>query len=504
MSSTAVYRTEDIRRIEQAAAALDEPPQLMERAGLAAAELVRARYPGKAGCVLVLAGPGNNGGDGLVLARHLKTWWYDVRVIFTGERDKLSAEAADAYDAWLGCGGKLENDFPRNARINLIVDALFGIGLERDLAGRYRDWVDKINAHGAPVLALDIPSGLHADSGRVLGGCVRAECTVTFIACKPGLVTLDGPDCTGEVVVRDLGLDLESLLPASGHLISPSAIGSALRPRRRNSHKGTFGDVIIIGGAPGMSGAAILAGRAALACGAGRVYVGLLDDRVLPLDIGQPELMLRPVADVIELDHHACLVVGPGLGQSEAAQSLLRQAMQRDIPMVFDADALNLIGMDTALQPLCARRAAPTVVTPHPAEAARLLQSSTANVQRDRVTAALKIASRLHACTALKGVGTVCAMHDGRWQINTSGNPGLSSAGMGDVLSGMLGALLSQGATAEAALVAGVYLHGAAADAVRDKHGGPIGMTATELTQAARGILNRAIYTPAASDNPAA
>jgi hydroxyethylthiazole kinase-like uncharacterized protein yjeF len=323
---------------------------------------------------------------------------------------------------------------------------------------------------------------------------VRADCTVTFIACKPGLVTLDGPDYSGEVVVRDLGLDAESLLPARGHLITAAAIPRALRPRPRNSHKGTFGNVIVIGGAEGMAGAALLAGRAALLCGAGRVYLGLLDPAVLSLDPVQPELMLRKAADAIELDHQACLVVGPGLGQSEAAKTLLSEAMQREIPLVLDADALNLLGANAALQPLCARRAAPTLLTPHPAEAARLLQSSTATVQRDRLAAALQIATRFHACAALKGVGTVCAVHDGRWQINVSGNPGLASAGMGDVLSGILGALLSQGATAETALVASVYLHGAAADELRVAHGGPVGMTASEVARAARAMLNRAVY----------
>lgn len=494
MPDPALYRTEDIRRIEQSAAALDEPPALMERAGLAAAELARERFLGSGGSVLVLAGPGNNGGDGFVLARHLKAWWCDVVVVFAGEPAKLSAEAAAAYDTWVAAGGKVEREFPRNTRIDLIVDALFGIGLERDLAGGYQALVEAVNAHSAPVLALDIPSGLHADSGRILGCCVRADCTVTFIACKPGLVTLDGPDNCGEIVVRDLGLDVESLLPARGHLITASALTRVLRPRPRNSHKGTFGNVIVIGGAEGMSGAALLAGRGALLCGAGRVYLGMLDRAAPSVDLVQPELMLRLAAEALELDHQACLVVGPGLGQSDAAKALLSQAMQREIPLVLDADALNLLGADRALQPLCARRASPTLLTPHPAEAARLLQCSIATVQRDRVAAALALATRFHACTALKGVGTVCTGPDGRWHINTSGNPGLASAGMGDVLSGILGALLSQGATAESAIVAGVYLHGAASDALRADHGGPVGMTATEVARAARTILNRAMY----------
>jgi hydroxyethylthiazole kinase-like uncharacterized protein yjeF len=489
-----VYRAEDIRRIEQSAAALDDPPALMERAGLAAAELARERFLDGKRAVLVLAGPGNNGGDGFVLARNLKTWWYDVSVVFTGERSVLSADAAAAHDEWIAAGGTIEREAPRGRRFDLVVDALFGIGLERDLTGRYAQLVEFVNACGLPVLALDIPSGLHADTGRVMGCCVRAACTITFIACKPGLVTLDGPDYAGELAVDTLGLDPEALLPARGHLTTAPVLAHALKPRPRNSHKGTYGNVVVVGGAAGMTGAALLAGRAALLCGAGRVYIGLMDAIAPALDPVQPELMVRNAADVIDLDHQACLVVGPGLGQSGQAAELVRQALLSETPLVLDADALNLLGARPELAPLCARRASPTLLTPHPAEAARLLQSTTSVVQRDRLTAALQLAERYHACVALKGVGTICANADGRWSVNTSGNPGLAAAGMGDVLSGLLGALLAQGATAHAALPAGVYLHGAASDTLRAEHGGPVGMTAGEVALAARSLLNRAVY----------
>jgi hydroxyethylthiazole kinase-like uncharacterized protein yjeF len=224
------------------------------------------------------------------------------------------------------------------------------------------------------------------------------------------------------------------------------------------------------------------------------VHIGLMDGIALSLDPVQPELMLRNAAEIIDLDHQACLVVGPGLGQSERALDLVRQALLSETPLVLDADALNLLGARPELAPLCARRASPTLLTPHPAEAARLLQSTTSAVQRDRLTAALQLAERYHACVALKGVGTICADPDGRWSINASGNPGLASAGMGDVLSGMLGAMLAQGATAHAAMLAGVYLHGAASDALRREHGGPVGMTASEVAVTARRLLNQAVY----------
>jgi hydroxyethylthiazole kinase-like uncharacterized protein yjeF len=490
-----IYLTEDIRRIEECAAEQDTPPELMERAGLAAAELARERFLDGGRSVLVIAGPGNNGGDGFVLARHLKQWWYQVCVVFTGDRSKLSADAAAAYDAWLAAGGQIDTEVPRNARFDLVVDALFGIGLERDITGRYAQLIETINGQPQPVLSLDIPSGLHADSGRVLGCCVRATSTVTFIAFKPGLLTLDGPDYAGDVRVSDLGLEVDTLLPARGRVIDRAILAEALRPRPRNSHKGTYGNVIVIGGAFGMTGAALLAGRAALKLGAGRVYLGLLGADAPRLDPGQPELMLRNATDVLDMDHQACMVVGPGMGQSDDARAALRHALAREIPIVLDADALNLLGADAELQQMCGRRTAPTLLTPHPAEAARLLQSSTSTVQRNRVAAALQLADRYRACVALKGVGTVCGHPSGEWHINTSGNPGLASAGMGDVLSGLLGALLAQGTVAPTAMLAGVYLHGAAADSLLEVQGGPVGMTGTEVMDAARSILNRAVYT---------
>jgi hydroxyethylthiazole kinase-like uncharacterized protein yjeF len=489
-----IYTVAEIRELERAALSMEPVPPLMERAGLAAAELARERFLGAGRSALVLAGPGNNGGDGFVLARQLRQWWYRVTVVFTGDRDKLSDDARAALDAWLAAGGRIEAEVPRSIVFDLVVDALFGIGLERDITGRYAELIGYVNDQPAPVLALDIPSGLQADHGRILGCGVRADCTLTFIALKPGLLTLDGPDQAGEVQVAELGLDVEALLPARGRLISPNILACALLPRPRNSHKGTFGNVGVIGGAYGMTGAALLAGRAALKLGAGRVYLGLLGADSPRLDPVQPELMLRTAEQALELNHQTCLVVGPGLGQSAEARDVVRTALHREIPLVLDADALNLIGTDAELQQHCRRRTAPTLMTPHPAEAGRLLQTPTARVQADRLGAALQLAPRYRAAIALKGVGTVCALPDGRWYVNPSGNPGMGSAGMGDVLSGILGALLAQGATDDLALLAGVCLHGAAADQVLNLTGGPIGMTASEVIDAARSLLNRAIY----------
>ena len=490
---TPVFRTDEIRRIEAAAAALDPPPPLMERAGLAAAELARDLTDGKGGRVVVLAGPGNNGGDAFVVARHLKQWWFDVAVTFTGNREKLSADAGAAFDAWHAAGGTITAEHPTAAPCALIVDGLFGIGLQRNLTDRYAGLVGWMNGARSPVLALDVPSGLESDSGRVLGCAVRAAHTITFIGLKPGLLTLEGPEHSGVLHVARLDLEAESPPATTGSVIGAEALRHVLSPRRANSHKGTYGSVGIVGGSAGMTGAALLAGRAALKLGSGRVYVGFIDQSAPAVDLVQPELMLRSARDTLALDHLTCIAVGPGLGQSDDARTLLRSAAVSPLPLVLDADALNILAAEKSVRAALTARTAPTLLTPHPAEAGRLLDCSTADVQRDRVSAATQLAKTFNAGVVLKGVGSLCAWPDGTWAINTSGNPGMASAGMGDVLTGILAALLSQGAPAREALAAGVYLHGAAADALATEGVGPIGMTAAETIDAARRLLNAAI-----------
>jgi hydroxyethylthiazole kinase-like uncharacterized protein yjeF len=240
-----------------------------------------------------------------------------------------------------------------------------------------------------------------------------------------------------------------------------------------------------------MTGAALLAARAALQLGTGRVYVGLLADNGPGYDPGQPELMLRPAPEILQLSHLNCVAIGPGLGVSPDAHLLVASALQLDKPVVIDADALNLIATDASLQDLVRKRFAPTVLTPHPAEAARLLGLSTPEVQADRVAAALEIAARYNSAVVVKGAGSICALPDGKWFVNTSGNPGMASAGMGDVLTGIIAALLAQGAEPEHALLAGVHLHGAAGDALAAAQG-QLGITASECIAAARKLFNQA------------
>jgi hydroxyethylthiazole kinase-like uncharacterized protein yjeF len=411
--------------------------------------------------VLVLAGPGNNGGDARIVAERLRAQFFRVTVAGPGEAASL----------------------PVDKRWGLVVDGLLGIGLARPVEGEFARLVDYANAQDCPVLALDIPSGLASDTGRVLGRAVRATHTITFIALKPGLLTLDGPDHCGEVTVADLGLDLKKLARPTAWKASPGLFADVLRPRPRNFHKGSAGSLGVLGGATGMTGAALLAGRAALKLGAGRVYVGTLEE--MTVDPATPELMLRHPDDALGQDLDA-VVIGPGLGGSERAEALVGAALASDLPVVLDADALNLVADSRSLRDACARRKADTLLTPHPGEAARVLGTRIPDVQDDRLAAARALSRELSAHVVLKGNGSVVVARDGHWYVNTSGNPGMASAGMGDVLSGFLGALLAQRLSGEAALVLGVHLHGAAADAAG--HGA--GLTASELIDPARRLWN--------------
>ncbi|HEX9180879.1 MAG TPA: NAD(P)H-hydrate dehydratase, partial [Burkholderiales bacterium] len=468
---------------------------LMRRAGLAAADVACDRLlAGNRTSVLVLAGPGNNGGDALWVACHLKDRWFKVEVVFTGRPEKLSPEAREALDAWRACGGELLADIPAHGRWDAVVDGLFGIGLARDLEDRHLAQVDRVNALGLPVLAIDVPSGLCSDTGRVRGAAVRATLTVTFVALKPGQLTHAGTEHCGEILLRELGVDAPGLLQPRMRVLDRESAAAALAPRPADSHKGSFGSVGILGGAQGMTGAAYLAGRAALKLGSGRVYLGMLSERHPSVDIAQPELMVRAAAEIMALEHLSCLAVGPGMGHMRGASRALDAALKSRLPLVLDADALNLLAANSRMQRALRKRAAPIILTPHPAEAGRLLGSDTDAVQNDRVAAAAELAKRYNALVVLKGAGSICAAPGGIIWINTTGNPGLASAGQGDVLSGMIAAFLAQGLDPADALHLGVFLHGAAADALVERGVGPVGMTASEVTDAARELLNRWVY----------
>lgn len=495
-----LYTAAELRAVERAAAATLPPGALMQRAGQSGANAALDLLPFSTAQarVLVLAGPGDNGGDALEAAAHLSFAGARVTLIHYPPVDPSAASAE--RKAALERAQSSEVRFREVATADiagtewhLVIDGLFGIGLKRPISGAQRALVETINQLRCSVLALDVPSGLDADTGCVVGPdgvALHATHTLTFIGNKAGLHTCDGRDYAGLVDVARLEIDASHFAPAMLHLNDVKFFARHLRTRRHNSHKGSYGNVAVIGGARGMSGAPILAARAAINSGAGRVYA-LFVEEALAADPGQPELMCRAAQD-FDLSQ-ATLVIGPGLGASSAAQALLSNAIASDSALLADADALNLLATDTALQTALAQRTAPAILTPHPLEAARLLDASIGAVQADRLSAARELARRLQAVVVLKGSGTVIAAPDGKAVINTTGNPALATAGTGDVLAGLCGALLAQGWPQWEAALAAVWLHGLAADVlVTDGHG-PIGLTAGELIPAIRTALNRMV-----------
>lgn len=483
----------EVREVERAASALG----LMERAGAAAAAEAERWLARRAGTVVVLAGPGNNGGDGLVVARLLRERFHDVVVVSNDPPERRPPDAAAAAAAWSGSGGETACA-PPDRTPALVIDALFGIGQRRAAVGWHADviaWANLQREAGVPVLALDQPSGLDAQSGSSYPPVVRADATLTFIALKPGLLTAHGPALCGELACATLDLEDRVDATARGHAldwpVQAATLPQVLLRRDGAAHKGSFGTLALVGGAAGMLGAVLLAGRAALRSGAGRVRAGFLCADAPLVDFMVPELMLGQASAVLEAGADA-LVIGCGLGKDAPARAFVERALAQDVPVVLDADALNLIAADTALAAQCHARKAPTLATPHPMEAARLLHKETGAVNADRLAAARELAQRLNACVVLKGQGSVLAHPDGRFAINRTGNPGLASAGSGDVLAGLAGGLLAQGIAPWQALCVAVCLHGASADALAASGIGPVGMGAAALPDAARDLINAA------------
>ena len=440
------------RAIEQAAAATLPPHTLMERAGLAVARLALAIAP-HAKHVWIACGPGNNGGDGFEAAMHLRGWGKAVTVTWAGGEPKAPADARASLGRARKAGVAIAPEPP--AQFDLAIDALLGIGSTRPLEGALRDWADRMNAGGAPVLAVDVPSGLASDTGT--GDPVRATHTLSLLTLKPGLFTGKGRDACGETWFDGLGVDTSRHAPAAWLTAPP-----VRTPRPHESHKGSWGDVAVIGGAPGMAGAVLLAGSAALHAGAGRVFVAMLGE-ALPVDLAQPELMMR---DWQSLDLSA-MTVACGCGGGDAVRSALPKVIATAKALVLDADALNGVAADTQLQALLqarGRRGRPTVLTPHPLEAARLLASSTKDVQADRLGAARALAQKFSCVAVLKGSGTVVAAPGEPVRINPTGNARLGTAGTGDVLAGLVAARLAPGGDAFDAASAAVFDHGLAAE----------------------------------------
>ncbi|MBC8119906.1 MAG: NAD(P)H-hydrate dehydratase [Burkholderiaceae bacterium] len=476
-----LYSIAELRAIEQSAQRGLVAGTLMARAGAAAAAHIDARL-NRRSSICVLAGPGNNGGDGYVTAGQLRALQHDVTCIQVSEPSASDARAAFAQ--WCASGGRTRTDLPTET-FDLIVDALLGIGQTRPLQGKLLSAAQWIGAQHAPIVALDIPSGLHADSGSWIGAVegVHASSTITFIGDKPGLHTSDGVDAAGQVEVAALGIN-PSVARVS--LTDQWDFSQVIQRRRRNTHKGSYGNALIIGGNVGMVGAALLAARAALRIGAGRVYVDCIGAPEFRVDPIQPELMF---GSSVPPEQVQAISIGCGLGRDSAARSALQRSLQSGASLVIDADALNLVAANAALAEQLGARTAPTVLTPHPLEAARLLSCSVNDVQTDRLTAARGLAQRYRAVVILKGAGTIVARADGLCAINPTGGPALASAGTGDVLAGMLTGLLAQGFELWQTALASVWLHGASvydADGViRD-----VGLVASDIASRAASVLN--------------
>ncbi|MGK2924489.1 MAG: NAD(P)H-hydrate dehydratase [Lysobacterales bacterium] len=504
-----LYTAAQVRRLDAAVIeGLVAPPavpgiELMERAGRAAFEAAARAWP-DARRWLVFCGAGNNGGDGYIVARLARQAGREVMLCALKEPATLSGDAATAARGWREAGGQAAA-WPLSGieGYDLICDALLGTGLDREPTGAFGEVIEAVNRAGRPVLAVDIPSGLQADTGVAPGRAVRADLTVTFIGNKRGLFTADGPDCTGAVHFADLQTPdaIRDSISDSGILIQEDLIERMLPRRPRNTHKGSFGWVLGVGSDLGMSGAVRLCGEAALRSGAGKVTLVTRPEHAGLINLACPELMVRgmdsgaALADLMtQVD---ALVAGPGLGRSGWSRELFSACLASPAPLVLDADGLNLLAELSASLPDSDLPRGRWILTPHPAEAGRLLGRSAAAVQGDRVMAAQELAQRFDAVVVLKGCGTVVAAADGRYAICPLGNPGMATAGSGDVLSGVIGGILAQGLAQvlargldcwDAATI-GVVAHAWAGDLAAAAIG-ERGLLASDITRHLPAVLN--------------
>lgn len=452
--SRTIMNLEESRELEARCAVRMGLDTLMRRAGTFAAKWLDERLP----CphVTVLAGPGNNGGDAIVCACELKRLGHTVQLVMPGGEPKTEL-AREMLADWIALGGTVISDPYMTEKADAVVDGLFGTGLKRPITGDYLDAILWFNERQCFRLALDVPSGLHSETGHWVGTMpgVTADATVTFLSAKSGLYMNEGVDAAGAVVVSEL--DVSVPLTRLG-LIEYSDFDHICQPRPKFSHKGTFGHVAVVGGAEGHIGAALLSARAALRMGAGTVTVELLTPNAMMVDPVAPELMFSSTP--LDFSRFTAAVIGPGLGQSAAAKARLEAALASNIPLVLDADALNLIAGDKALLTTLLHRTVATVLTPHEAEGARLLKVTPQIIQSDRVNAVRDIALQTGAITVLKGPGTLIAMRSSRTWLSPYATASLATAGSGDVLSGMIASFLGQRYDTVESVLGAVMLHG--------------------------------------------
>lgn len=487
-----LYRADTVRELDRIAIEEMEIPggELMARAGRAAFALLTRKWP-RSTRVTVVCGRGNNAGDAYVVARLAAETGLRVDVLEVSDVKSVGGDAGRSRERLLEAGVRpVPIQGVSLAEADVIVDGIFGTGLDRPVEGHWRDAIDLVNDSAAPVLSLDIPSGLHADTGRVMGAAIRAAACVSFIGLKRGLFTGHGPDLSGEIHFDDLGVPptLYQRVKADACLDSLPAFYGLLGPRRRNAHKGHFGHVLVVGGDRGFAGAARLAAEAALRCGAGLVSVATRDAHAHVINAGRYEIMARGVDDAGALqplcDQASVLVVGPGLGRGEWGRKMLEAVLRAQKPTVVDADGLNLLcGYGNLAVP------SGSVMTPHPGEAGRLLATDTATVESDRFAAVAAIAEKYACACVLKGAGTLTSAPGETTHVCAHGNPGMASGGMGDVLSGVIGALVAQGVDSLWAARAGACLHAGAGDEAARP--GERGTLASDLMLPLRSLANR-------------
>ncbi|MDE2449522.1 MAG: NAD(P)H-hydrate dehydratase [Gammaproteobacteria bacterium] len=462
-----LYSTAQVRALDAYAIETLAIPgyTLMKRAGEAALRYMRTRFP-VAHRIVIVCGAGNNGGDGYVLARFAQAAGLTVTTLAATSPEMLRGDARQAHEDLRASGVQVLPYAPeRLSGGEVIVDALLGTGLRGPAREESARVIRDINRSGRPVLAVDVPSGLDSDTGVPLGDTVRADCTVTFVGLKTGLFIGNGPEFAGTVFFDDLEIDPRQAgaPPARLERILDSAIQQALPRRARSSHKGDFGRVLLVGGGVGMPGAVRLAGEACLRVGAGLVTVAVAPENVPAIAAGRPELICLPLSDAEALaetfTHTDVIAIGPGLGRTPWARSVLDKVLRAGKPLVVDADALNIVAQSSAPAP------EDWVLTPHPGEAARLLGTDTGAIQRDRLAALEHLVSRYRGTVVLKGAGTLVGAPGRTPALCERGNPGMATAGMGDVLTGTIAGILAQCRDAWLAARVGVLVHAMAGDA---------------------------------------
>ncbi len=460
---------------------------LMQRAGRAAFEGLRRRWP-SAARISIVCGVGNNGGDGFVIADLARQAGLEAEVILVGDRERLAGDAATCFSQLDGSGVAVHAwDRAFNAP-DVIVDALLGTGLDRDVAGDHAAAIERMNADAAPIVSVDLPSGINASTGRCMGTAAVAALTVTFIGPKQGLLSGDAPDFTGTVEfdALDVPAAVYRAVPATARVVHYAGIRDRFGARARTAHKGHYGHVLVVGGAPGFGGAVRMAAEAAGRSGAGLVSVATVSEHAAAVTQARPELMCHAISDASALrpllKRATVVAIGPGLGQSDWSHAMLAAVRDCALPTVMDADALNLLADDPDSYH-------GRVITPHPGEAARLLRTSTAAIHADRFAAARALNEALGGVVVLKGAGTIVQTAQAVPRIIGDGNPGMATGGMGDVLTGIIAGLAAQGFPLPDAATFGACVHAHAADRAAEQ-GGERGLLAGDLMPFIRNALN--------------